>query len=238
MMGFKQTRYLALGLGLGLSLTAQAPAWELGGKLGLGMVPTSSVKDQHSNMSMHLGLTGQYKLSADSAIIGELTYRYFRAEDWQKPLPATAVDSTGATFVPDSRYCIDTRKDELDGMALMAGYRKAIGTTGWSWQVGGNLHWLKSQDQAIGEFRNGSSPLPPTPREGFAYVRSTNSIKPGVFAGVHSFVNEGMFVEFNVVTVGYDQMRYVPLAYTGQAAHWEKSSQTKLLLELSAGFRF
>jgi hypothetical protein len=231
MMGFKLTRCLCLGLGL--SLSAAAPQYELGLKMGPGFALPSAVKDQHSNLSLHLVFTGQYKLSEKSSLIGEFGYRYFRADDWEKPLPPIAYAPDGTTGVPTQANSIDTRQDPLDGLGLSVGYRQALGSTGWSWQVGGNLHWMRSTDQAIGDVRATSAY-----HEGFAYVRSTTSIKPGVFVGLHSFINNDVFVEFNFVTVGYSQITYVPLVYTGQPAHTETSSRNKLSLELSMGYRF
>ena len=231
-MGFKHARYLCFGLGL--TLSAAAPAIDLGLKMGAGVNATEAA--QHSNLSLHVGLTGSYKLSADSSIIGELTYRYFRADDWEKPLPAIAYAPDGTTYAPTAANSFDTRQDPLDGLGLSLGYRRAIGDTGWSWQAGGNVHFMKSTDQAIGEYRNGSAST--SPREGFSYVRSCSSAAAGVFLGLHSFINKDVFVEINALTVGYDQIVYVPRAYTNQPAHTETTSKNKASLELSLGFRF
>ncbi len=230
-MGFKHARYLCFGLGL--TLSAAAPAIDLGLKMGAGFNATEAA--QHSNLSLHVGLTGSYKLSEKSSIIGELTYRYFRADDWEKPLPAVTYNTTGGTYAPTAANSFDTRQNPLDGLGLSLGYRRAIGDTGWSWQAGGNIHFMKTVDQAIGDVRYG--PLT-TDREGFAYVRSSNSAAAGVFVGLHSFINKDVFVEINALTVGYDQIVYVPRTYTNQPAHTETTSKNKASLELSLGFRF
>ena len=72
MMGFKLTRCLLVGLGTGLFLSAQSPSYELGMKLGPGFSTVGTVKEQHSNLSLHLAMTGQFKLSGGSKLIGEL----------------------------------------------------------------------------------------------------------------------------------------------------------------------
>ena len=234
MMGFKLTRHITtLGLGVGLSLSAQAPAWELGLKMGPGFTTVGTVKEQHSNLSLHLALTGQMKLGAKSSLIGELAYRYYRGDDWEKPLPAIAYGAGGVTGVPTAATSIDTRQNPLEGFGVMVGYRQAFGASTWSWQVGGNLHMMRSTDQAIGDVRAVA-----TVPQGFAYVYSKTSIKPGFFAGVHSFINNDVFVECNLVTVGYNQLTFVPFAYTGQPSHTETTSRNKLTLELSMGYRF
>ena len=238
MMGFKHARYLCFGLGL--TLSAAAPAIDLGLKMGFGFNATEAA--QHSNLSLHLGLTGSYKLSEKSSIIGELTYRYFRADDWEKPLPAFTYAPDGTrTYSPTAAESIDTRQNPLEGLGLHLGYRQAIGASSWSWQAGVNLHCMKSTDQAIGDVYYGA-PLVggylTTSHEGFSKVRSTTAIKPGVFVGVHSFLSEDVFVEVNAVTVGYSQITYVPMVYSGLPAHTETADKNKLVLEMSMGFRF
>lgn len=238
MMGFKHARYLCFGLGL--TLSAAAPAIDLGLKMGAGFNATEAA--QHSNLSLHVGLTGSYKLSEKSSIIGELTYRYFRADDWERPLPAFAYAPDGtATYAPTPMESIDTRQNPLEGLGLHLGYRRAIGASNWSWQAGVNLHYMKSTDQAIGDV-SWSAPYSTNPatwnHEGFSKLNSTSSIKPGVFVGLHSFLNEDVFVEVNALTVGYSQITYVPMVYTGKPAHTETADKNKLVLEMSMGFRF
>lgn len=233
MMGFKLTRCLLVGLGAGAFLSAQSPSLELGLKLGPGFSTTGTVKEQHSNLSLHLAATGQYKLSGGGKLIGELAYRYYRGDDWEKPLPAVAYGPGGATGTPTAATSIDTRQNPLEGFGVMFGYRQAFGSSSWSWQVGGNLHWMRSTEQAIGDIRATS-----TVSQGYAVLYSKTSIKPGFFAGVHSFINNDVFFECNLVTVGYTQLTYVPFAYTGQPAQTETASRNKLTLELSMGYRF
>lgn len=229
-MGFKHARYLVI-LGASLALSAAAPEFDIGMKMGAGF--STNVAAQHSNLSLHAGLTGAWKVSEKSSVIGEITYRYFRADDWEKPLPSIAYAPDGSTGVPVARYSIDTRQDPLEGLGLSLGYRTAMGDTGWSWQTGVNLHFMKSTDQAIGDITVNSAY-----REGFSYVRSTSSVSPGAFLGVHTFLNPDVFLEINAVSVGYTQITYVPFAYTGKPAHTETATRNKLVLEASMGFRF
>lgn len=231
-MGFKHARYLVF-LGAGLALSAAAPEFDIGMKMGAGF--TSSPAAQHSNLSLQAGLTGAWKVSEKSSVIGEITYRYFRADDWEKPLPSITYNPDGTTYAPTAANSFDSRQDPLEGLGLSLGYRTAMGNTGWSWQAGVNVHVLKSTDQAIGDVRYGATS---TLREGFSYVRSTTSISPGAFLGVHTFLNQDVFLEMNAVSVGYTQITYVPFAYTGKPAHTETATRNKLVLEVSMGFRF
>jgi hypothetical protein len=245
MMGFKTTRYLALGLGLGLSLAAQAPKYELGYKMGWGQ--TFSAEDAQKNtFSVHAALVGKMRLDDASSLIGEFGYRYFKAEDFENPLPLTAYRIDGSTTTFSQKTSIDDRQCALDGLYVSAGYRRLIpGSKTWSWQAGINLHALKSTDQRIGEIRVagptgtvGKIDETTDQRYGLSQVNSKNSLKPGFFAGVHGFITNDVFLEVNVMTVAYNQLTFMPFPYTGQPATFATKSQTKKVLEVSAGFRF
>jgi|GEM_PF-2321751 len=249
-MIFKTTRYLLLGLGASLIISAQEPTLSFGLKMGSGLGMASGNKEQASNLSLHLALAGQYRLNNKSSLIGEVKYVYFRAEEWETS--AIPLEPAQIFYFPDgspawsSKYWgADIHKNDLDGLVLNLGYRRAIGDTRWSWQAGLNFHWLKAQDQTLGqialfEHEADCNDLDADWDEVVSWVKlnSDNSIKPGVFVGLHGFISDNVFVEANLLTVAFNQPFYRPHAISGKQSAVETYSRTKVVFEFSAGFRF
>jgi hypothetical protein len=244
----KTTRYLLLGLGVSLFMSAQEPTLSFGLKMGSGLGMASGNKEQASNLSLHLALTSQYRLDSKSSLIGEVKYVYFRAEDWENPsLPEEPAQifyfSDGSPAWSSKYFGIDLRKNDLDGLVLNLGYRRAIGDTRWSWQAGVNIHWLKSYDQALGQinlYETEEACLDADDEDDFSNwtrLNSKNAVKPGIFAGVHGYIGNNVFVEANITTVAFDQAFFRPQVIAGKETV-ETYSRTKVVFEFSAGFRF
>ena len=73
----------------------------------------------------------------------------------------------------------------------------------------------------------------------FFYV-DTRELKvlPGFFVGARAFVNDNFFFETNISMLSHTQPEYVPSSYTGKDPYVEYSTQTKMVWEFNAGFRF
>jgi len=254
-MILKTTRYLVLGLGVSLFASAQEPTLSFGLKMGSGLGMASGNKEQASNLSLHMAFTGQYRLNSKASLIGEVKYVYFRAEEYESsavPLkPANIFYFSDGTLGWSSKYWgADIHKNDLDGLVLNLGYRRAISDTRWSWQAGINLQWLKAQDQALGQVGVFLSEEDCAdvfneyawPDDNFENrwikLNSDNSIKPGIFAGLHGFIGDNVFVEANLVTVAFNQPFFRPHVISGKPDAVESYSRNKIVFEFSAGFRF
>ncbi|MDR0498211.1 MAG: hypothetical protein LBH03_00565 [Holophagales bacterium] len=250
-MIFKTTRYLLLGLGASLFISAQEPAISFGLKMGTGLGMASGNKEQASNLSLHLALTGQYRLDSKTSLIGEAKYVYFRAMQWDYPFPKDAAlegyFEDGTKGYISMRSSVISRKNDLDGLALVLGYKRAIADTKWYWQAGLNIYYLKSYDQALGQINiyvnehdadHWDGYIGGDDFESITKLNGSNSIKPGIFAGIHGYISENVFVEANLQSVAFDQVLYQPHMLTGKPSTAESYSRNKVVLEFSAGFRF
>lgn len=239
-----------MGLGVSLCMSAQEPTLSFGLKMGSGLGMASGNKEQASNLSLHLALTSQYRLDSRASLMGEVKYVYFRAEEWETsaiPLEPARIFyfSDGSPAWSSKYWGADIHKNDLDGLVLNLGYRRAIGDTRWSWQAGINLQWLKAQDQTLGriglfEIEEECNDLDSWFDEDrdWAKLNSNNSIKPGLFAGVHGYIGNNVFVEANLTTVSFDQAFWRPYEISGKPDGVETYSRTKVVFEFSAGFRF
>jgi hypothetical protein len=222
-------------LAMGSGLLAQESPLSFGVKTGGGLV-VSNAGDQASRVAVGLAFFGEYKLAATSSVFGELKYRNFRAMYHEVTRLGTGYSTTSTPAVPvtgniTQATSVDIRRDPVEGLGLGFGYRSRI-IEDLSWQAGISLDWLKSTQEVTGQLTVGAT------REGLSYTPTTSKIKPGAFAGVQWTVSKNMYLETNLTYVAFQQVNYVPKAYSNVAAHTETKSVGKVLLEVNCGFRF
>ncbi len=226
---------LAALIALGSASPVAAQGLVAGIKFGAGPV-LGSIGTQGSRANINLALTCEYGLGAKQEVFAELGYRAFRAEDYEATRLGTGyIDPvTTGTIVPTNS--VDMRKDQLEGFTLGLGFRRQIGDTNFRWQGGLLVSALKSEQEVTGMITVtvGSTAY----REGLSFTPRKTAVKPGAFVGIQYRITDAFFVESNVGVMGYKQVNYVPLSYTGQAAHSVSTDKSKVVFDLNCGFRF
>lgn len=210
-----------LGLLLaGSSLSAQD--WAFGLNVRGGITSGGITDDMRSKKMLGLGVDGSYSLGKRAAVFGELTFTTMPGKDYFEPMPGT-VTLSGST---------DRRKNSLQGFGLRGGYRAAIADWGWSWQAGLSFDKLKSRQEVSGQIQVGAN------IEALAATPESNKMNLGAFAGMHTQLTEDITFQFNVATVGYSQVNWVPQSYSGQPAAATTRNRRGIVLEAALGFRF
>lgn len=226
---------LAASLVACTSLCGQSQTWDFGLRLGQGTV-LSSADPQGSRASFSVGLFGAWNFQPGRSFYSEALFRSFKSEDRDVTrIGSTGYRGDGTTFVLTTANAVDIRKDQLEGMALNFGYRQRLGATSWAWQAGAGLNFLRATQDVYGQFTWGSG----TPsREGLNYQPRKTSVKPGIFGGVHANFTDSFFFEANLAYLAYERPEYQPRTYTNKPASVDSVSETKVVLDLSIGFRF
>lgn len=221
------TRYALLGaliLGTaGSSLAAQeGPAFDVGLKVHAGSSFGDLQEDTKTKKMVGIGATFSYRLGQRSALVGELAYLKFPANDYRNPLPAGATTTSA-----------DLRKDNLSGFSLRGGYRAPLMETGFNWQAGLTVDSLKSRQEVSGQITVGSVTT------GLALTPETRKVNVGAFAGIHRPLSEGLSVELNLFTLGYEKVNAdtSPLS-TGQPIQITSTGRRGFAIELAVGLSF
>lgn len=220
------TRYALLGaliLGpAGPSLVAQeGSAFDVGLKVRGGMSTGNLADDAGSKKMVGIGATFSYRMSERSSLVGELTYLKFSATDYRNALPAGATATSA-----------DLRKNNLAGFSLRGGYRSALMETGFNWQAGLTVDSLKSRQEVSGQITVG------TDTEGLAVTPETSKVNVGAFVGLHRPLSEGISLELNLFTIGYEKVDWQTRLGSGQPAHATSTGRRGFVLELAVGLSF
>jgi hypothetical protein len=227
---FKST-LLTLLLAVGGTASLGAQDIQFGAKFGGGAV-VGATGAQESRATMNAAFFAELPLGKTREVFGELNYRVFRSVDHEVTRFGTGYIAGGGTgpIVPTSS--VDVRKDNLDGFAFNAGYRQQILDSVFWWQGGLSLAAMTSQQEVTGTITVGAQV------EGLNHTPAKRSIRPGLFLGAQAKITPDFFVEANLFGTSYQQVNYVPLSYTGQAAHVETTNKVKVSLDINIGFRF
>lgn len=220
------TRYALLGaliLGpAGPSLAAQeGSAFDVGLKVHAGSSFGNLQDDTGTKKMVGIGATFSYRLGERSTLVGELAYLKFSATDYRNPLPAGATTTSA-----------DLRKNNLAGFSLRGGYRAPLMQTGLNWQAGLTVDSLKSRQEVSGQITVG------TDTEGLAVTPETSKVNVGAFVGLHRPISEGISVELNLFTVGYEKVDWQTRLGSGQPAHATSTGRRGFVLELGVGLSF
>lgn len=212
----------------GTGLSAQeAPSFGGGIKARFGVDSGNVQKDTNANKMLGVGMSFTYSLAKGSTIIGELTYTQFSSVTFPNPVLAPANPALSG----------DMRRNKLSGFSARFGYRKAIGETEWSWQAGLLMDRLKSRQEVSGQLAVGAT-IGTAVIESLVATPESTKLRPGAFAGVYTNISPDISLEFNILTVGYSQVNWVPQTYSGQTAAAVSTNRTGLALECAFGFRF
>ncbi len=212
-----------------LPLAAQARI-SYGIKFGAGPV-VSSAGDQKARATLNFALTAERPFGVDAVLFGELGYRFFRSEIHEVTRFGTGYTPSGGTGTIVNSSSVDDRNDTLQGYVLNAGYRRQI-VGMWHWHAGLILSSLTSTQEVTGQIQVGTS------REGLNYTPSKTAFGLGAFAGIQAQTSKSFFLELNLSSLGYSQVNYIPLSYTGQPATTETKTKNKLVVDANLGFRF
>lgn len=219
-----------------------------GFKLGLGAV-ASGTGQQGSRLTPAFAGSISYQLANKTALFSELRYRDFRSQYYEATrfgggytlngvYSANGIQMLNTGSGATLRYgSVDTRRDTVESLGLAFGYRAPI-FDGLSWQAGLSLDWSKSVQEVAGQIAVNTGNTATSTIEGLAATPSKGGVKPGVFAGVQYALGANLFAEFNAIYLSFDQVNYLPKAYTGNAPTTETKRVGKAILEACVGFRF
>jgi outer membrane scaffolding protein for murein synthesis (MipA/OmpV family) len=234
-------------LAIGSGLAAQDAPLTFGVKAGAGAVVSNS-GDQNARANVNLAFFSEYKLAGSSSVFGELKYRSFRAMYHEVTQFGAGYTLNGTYVVPNASSTpavpgivmassVDVRRDPVEGLGLGFGFRSKI-TENLAWQAGVTVDWLKSTQEVTGQITVNTGVTATTTREGLSYTPTSEKVKPGAFVGLQWNLSRNLFVETNLSYVAFQQVNYVPMSYTGVAAHTETKNVGKTLFEVNCGFRF
>ncbi len=217
-------RWLSLGLCAcaAATLHAQAGSFSGGVKVRAGVCVGDVQKDMQANKVTGMGLEFGYKLTASTAVFGELAYLNFASTDYWNTLPAAATTATS----------VDLRKNRLEGFLVRGGYRSAFGPAGLSWQAGLDIDRFKSRQEVSGQIVVG------TTTEGLAVTPESTKVNIGLFAGLHYDLGDSATLECNLVSIGYGKVNWVPRSYSGTTPAAETTSRRGFVCEVAVGFKF
>lgn len=169
------------------------------------------------------------------------------------------------TLWPDMRFdSVDMRQNPLDGISAKIAYRHRTRSLPYIGSLGiqggltlsmltgtqyadGAIHVLAFRDETQNALSTSTYPSAEVPipesygrldSEFFTKTHKDSKVLPGAFIGVRKLMTDNLTFEVNLTMLGHTELNYVPLSYSGQAAHWESSNKNKILLEFIAGIRF
>lgn len=248
----KATRTLATFAALlvmGAAAPIQAQGFSFGIKAGLGAT-AGDVGDQRSRANVGLAAILHYSLSENKTLFGELRYRDLRAEYYEATkfgggytlngtFAANGIQPVNTGSGATLRYgSVDTRRDTVEAVSLAFGYRAPLMSDRIHWQVGLSLDWAKSLQEVAGQLAVNTGNTATSTIEGLAATPSAKGIRPGAFVGLHMPITSEFFVEVNAVYFSFQQVNYLPTAYTGKAPATETKNVSKTVLEANFGLRF
>jgi hypothetical protein len=237
------------------SLSAADPGGlEFAVKFRAGATAGNLKDDTHSNKLMGLGLGGSLKLAGGGALIGEIGFTYFGGGEYDamrrsgtiyyNPAAPASTYNGSQVFVSVGSTA-DSRKNLLEGFDARFGYSNGL-RANWSWQAGLTLDSLKSRQEVSGGLRpvygptpwvgNGTA-VPGGYYEGLTATPSRTKMNLGAFAGLKSQIGDNFTLEFNLRSVGYSRVDWVPFTYSGRPATSTTTSRRGLGLELAFGLK-
>jgi len=228
----KSTTLMALLAAASLGLNAED--LQYAAKFGAGAV-VGAIGEQGSRATMNAAFVVELPLAKNREVFCEVNYRLYNSVDHDVTKLGTGYNAAGATGNIVATSSVDVRKDNLSGYGLSAGYRQQFRDTNFWWQGGLTLASMTSQQEVTGTITVLTTP---SYVEGLNFTPAKHTLSPGLFVGGQFKVGPNFFVETNLTALSYQQVNYVPLSYTGKAAHVDTSNKVKLSLDVNVGFRF
>lgn len=245
-------------LGSSASLAAQESAlsnFEI--KLRGGLTQGNLYTDLGSQSMMGVAIGTSVPL-AKGRLLLDLGFEYFPGKDFDN-MP------TSGTFYynpasPSSTYngqpvriainsgsygSADLRKNRFQGFNLRAGYGDKLSAS-WEWQAGlaldnytateevsGTLYPITTATALTGISNTAAGGKPYY--ESLAVTNQKTKLGLGAFAGVTTRLTDEIRLEFNLRSVSYTQLNYMPFTYTGQAATTHQTTRRGFTFEVSLG---
>lgn len=238
-----------VGLLAGGHAMAQDKTWSYGAKFGTGGA-LSGVDQQGARELIGAGFWVERKLSAQGSVFAEAGYTQFKADRREVtqfgPGYYRKADGTVGTGYIHKYRAADTRKDNLEGYTLAAGYRYHVNSDLSLHATLGLGLWV-SQQEVLGEIgllakpdpsATNTADLAPLAQEGLNFAPAKRAIKPLLGLGVRYAFSDTAFVDGGVRFLQYSRVNYVPFAYTGRTAAVESANKGKATFELNIGIRF
>jgi hypothetical protein len=249
-------------LGATANLAAQGTAlsnFEI--KLRGGYTTGNLFTDLRSQAMMGVALGTSVPLISGRVLL-DLGFEYFPGKDFDNmPTsgtfyynPASPSSTYGTPAQPvylaissGSYGSADMRKNRFQGFNLRVGYGNQLAGS-WDWQAGLALENYTAREEVSGTLypitaATATTGIPNTNAAGkpyyesLAYVNQKTKMGLGAFAGVSTRLNDEIRLEFNLRSVGYTQLKYMPFTYTGQAATTLETTRRGFALEVSLGMK-
>jgi hypothetical protein len=175
------------------------------------------------------------------------------------PQTVTTRTSNGAVTLKSAGVgSADRRKNRFQGFNLRVGYGNRLAGT-WDWQAGLALENYTATEEVSGTLypftyvtTTPTTPFPATVvtptlisnptaggsyYESLMYVNQKTKLGLGAFAGVSTRLSDEIRLEFNLRSVSYTKLKYMPFTYTGQAPTTLETTRRGLALEVSLGMK-
>jgi len=238
------TRLAVLTALSAMPLLAGDGTLDYGLKFGAGFA-VNNHEELVQNGNFVLSAFIDWKWAADRTWFAEGTFRTFRSSQREIPLTGTGYSLTGTPGYTYMNSSVDIRKNNIEGAGINLGYRQKFSGSSFSWYAGINVNFLRGEQEVSGQYsirrdpnNSSTSTNPELSREGLNYVEAKSSAKFGIFAGIRTDFTANFFIDTTISSLGHDSANYQPTAWTGTAATVANESKTKVVLEVSAGFKF
>lgn len=193
---------------MGPSLGAQDLGLDAAFKVRAGYGLTSS-SDHLDRRLLGLGLEVGYGWSFGRTSL-EVGYQYKSGRHYLTPLATMAV-APGTTV--DPTQSVDSRKNQLGGIAVRFSFERKVGEGPWYLRAGAQVGGVKFRQEYIGDVTNGTSY-----EDTYNGIVTRSGTAPSPFAGLGYTVDPEQRVELNLLALGYTSADYRHVAGTVQNA--------------------
>jgi hypothetical protein len=174
-------------------------------KLRTGYGLSDNQEDHLAHRTLGLGFDFGYR-SAESRFGLEVGYQYKPGNQHLADLSKMPL-ALGASLDPSQS--VDSRKNQLGGIALRATYERQIPTTDWSWRLGIQAGGAQYRQEYIGDVTDGVRY-----EDTYNGAATTSSVPISPFLGVGYVIDPRQSLELNLISITYSSANYVHVAGT------------------------
>ena len=195
-------------VGVAALTTTMATAQDAGFNAALKLRAGYGLSGQADNLSRNtFGLGFDFGYTTNQGRFGaEICYQYKPGNQYLLDL-STMPKAPGVTM--DPAQSVDSRKNQVGGLALRLSFERPILASAWSWRAGIQVGGSKYRQEYIGDVTNGSSY---EDTYNGTLTKTTLPISP--FVGIGLAIDPEQALEFNLVSLGYTSVDYVHVAGT------------------------
>lgn len=184
-------------------------------KLRTGYGLSSKQEDNLSHRTFGLGFDFGFQTAA-GRFGAELGYQYKPGNQYLLDLGTMPV-APGARL--DRNQSVDSRKNQLGGIALRVSFERRIAGSEWSWRLGAQAGGAKYRQEYIGDVTDGIRY-----EDTYNGIATASTVPISPFVGMGYDIDERQSVEMNLLSLGYSSANYVHVAGTAAGSSQNPAS--------------